>query len=179
MKNIDPPVSKMNKLENKIKQKQKNILEVEEAKFGKDASESFQKYSQEVQQPRKRRQPQENPTFYDYKEAPKTVEDILSSDYDPESNLTIGLYFLNLLSFILVMLVYYGLVIILMITMCIHLYDYNYNYEEWASMFKVSDPSLNTHEFQSADQLDYHKDEVRNFHLGHKHLQLPFDFSNV
>ena len=83
---------------------------------------------------------------------PKTIEDILSSDYDPESNVTIALYFLNLLSFILVMLVYYGLVIILVITMLIHIYDYNYNYEEWASMFAVKDPSLNTHEFLSGDE---------------------------
>lgn len=73
----------------------------------------------------------ENPTIYDYVESPKTIEEMLGGDYDPESNKTITLYFINLISFILVMLVYYGLVIILLITMGIHVYDYNYNYEEW------------------------------------------------
>ena len=56
-----------------------------------------------------------------------------------ESTQTVMMYFINLVSLIIVMLLYYGLVIIIFITLLIHLYDYNYNYEQWAEDYFVTE----------------------------------------
>jgi len=64
---------------------------------------------------------------------PLTSKEILESEFDPESTFTVALYFVNLLSFILTMLIYYGLIIVMGIAMLIHLYDYIYNYEEFVA----------------------------------------------
>lgn len=83
---------------------------------------------------------------------PKTIKEILDrDDVDPESNKTIFLYFGNLLTFVLVMLIYYGLVILFMISTVIHLYDYTYNYDEFKINFGIQDPGLEFHEFKSSD----------------------------
>ena len=69
---------------------------------------------------------------------------------------TITWYFINLVSFILVLLLYYGLIIVLGITMCIHFYDYVYNYEEFLANWNTKDPSLELVEFQSSKDYDKH-----------------------
>ena len=49
---------------------------------------------------------------------------MLSQMSEPEGNVTIAWYFTNLLAFILMMIVYYGLMLILFLIFCIHFYDY-------------------------------------------------------
>ena len=48
-----------------------------------------------------------------------------------ESGFTVAMYFINILSLVLTMLIYYGLLIILGIALCIALYDYNFNFEDY------------------------------------------------
>jgi hypothetical protein len=77
----------------------------------------------------------------------KTTSDILKEANDPESGRTVIMYFSNIVSFILALLVYYGLLIILFIAFAIHLYDYNYNYEDFVAYWNTKPHS---HEFKSA-----------------------------
>lgn len=55
---------------------------------------------------------------------PQTVKQMLSQMSEPEGNVTIAWYFINLLAFILLMIVYYGLMLILFLMACINFYDY-------------------------------------------------------
>jgi hypothetical protein len=98
---------------------------------------------------------------------------------DPESNKTIALYFGNLLSFVFVMLIYYGLVILFMISCAIHFYDYIYNYEEFRINFGIHDPGFEFSEFKSSSQIRQMEKNLDDFHKGHSHWHLPFDLSNV
>lgn len=77
------------------------------------------------------------------------------------------------------MLIYYGLMIIIGIAVLVHWYDYTYNYEEFMqNMIKgTQQPSLN--EFKSPESIIKEQEMIRNYHLGHKHWQLPFDFTNI
>ena len=67
----------------------------------------------------------------------RNTSDILKEMGDPESPKTIGFYFANIVCFIFVMLIYYGLVIIIFIAGCIQLYDFNYNYDEFIAQFST------------------------------------------
>jgi len=80
-------------------------------------------------------------------EARKTAQII--DEYFIESNQTVFLYFANLISLILIMLVYYGLVVILLIAIMIQLYDYNYNHEEFV---KHAYPAMGN-EFRSQEEI--------------------------
>jgi hypothetical protein len=48
-----------------------------------------------------------------------------------ERGFTVAMYFCNILSLVITMLLYYGLMIIMSITFMIALYDYNYNYDDY------------------------------------------------
>jgi len=61
------------------------------------------------------------------------IEQIIEDNNETESTKTVLLYFANLISFIFVMLIYYGLLIIIIIAVLVHWYDYTYNYEEFMS----------------------------------------------
>lgn len=50
-----------------------------------------------------------------------------------ESGRTVAMYFFNILSLVLTMLVYYGLMIIMGIALIIAAYDYNFNYDDYVS----------------------------------------------
>lgn len=76
----------------------------------------------------------------------KNTSDILKEASDPESGKTVAFYFGNIISFILVLLIYYGLLIILFIAFCIHLWDYNYNYDDFLEYWNAKPHS---HEFKS------------------------------
>jgi len=79
-----------------------------------------------------------------------TARDILqNNELDPESNNTIALYFINLVTFILTMLVFYGLVSIIAITLTIYLYDYTYNYEDLMQGNNVVTTTEDTTEFKT------------------------------
>lgn len=111
---------------------------------------------------------------------PKTTKEILSrDDIDPESTRTIWLYFGNLLSFVFVMLIYYGLVILFAISAAIHFYDYVYNYEEFKINFGLHDPGLEFSEFKSSQQIRQMEKGFEDFHKGHSHWHLPFDLGNI
>jgi hypothetical protein len=77
------------------------------------------------------------------------------------------MYFGNLLSFIFVMLIYYGLLIIISIAVLVHWYDYTYNYEEFMS--NIISTSASPGEFKSPEDIQKEQELMANFHLGHKH----------
>jgi len=81
----------------------------------------------------------------------KNTSDILKEANDPESGKTVACYFGNIFSFILVLLIYYGLLIILFIAFCIHLWDYNYNYEDFVQYWNTQPHS---HEFKSSQEVN-------------------------
>lgn len=58
----------------------------------------------------------------------RRTEQILEKGTD-ESGFTVAMYFSNLVSLIVGMIVYYGLIIILAIVVMVQIYDYHYDYE--------------------------------------------------
>lgn len=117
---------------------------------------------------------------YDVEFEPKTVKEILErEDIDPESTRTIWLYFGNLLSFVFVMLIYYGLIILFVISAAIHFYDYMYNYEEFKINFGMHDPGLEFSEFKSSQQIRQMEKGFDDLHKGHSHWHMPFDLGNI
>lgn len=85
-------------------------------------------------------------------EARKTAQII--DEYFIESNQTVFLYFANLISLILIMLVYYGLVVILLIAIMIQFYDYNYNHEEFVKhAYPTIGQDMIHNEFRSQEEI--------------------------
>lgn len=83
----------------------------------------------------------------------RNTSDILKDLGDPESPRTIGFYFANIICFILVMLIYYGLLIIIMIALGIQLYDFNYNYEEFMEQFNSKAIHPTSAEFKTEGEI--------------------------
>ena len=86
------------------------------------------------------------------------------------------MYFTNIVSFILVLLIYYGLLIILFIAFAIHLYDYKYNYDDFLAFWNSKPHS---HEFKTAEEANQINLEYKTEHEGHSHFNIPFDFNNI
>lgn len=117
------------------------------------------------------------------------TQQILESAHDPERNITIIWYFLNLLGFVLSMLIFYGLLIILFIIFSIHFYDYTYNYEEFVQTFANSDSGSNLpqelqpfsagSEFLTSEEMQELEKQDGRHHLGHNHFHLPFNFEHI
>lgn len=91
-----------------------------------------------------------------------------------ESVYTISAYFTNIISFVLVMLLYYGLVIILIIALLIQLYDWNYNHEIFMDAYVKK-----THEFRTQEEIDGQVEGEHDAHMGHLHWNMPLDFTNI
>jgi hypothetical protein len=77
------------------------------------------------------------------------------------------------------MLIYYGLVILFLISSAIHLYDYTYNYDEFKINFGIVEPGFEFAEFKSSNQIRQMEKNHDDFHKGHNHWNIPFDLNSV
>lgn len=91
-----------------------------------------------------------------------------------ESQRTIILYFINLVSMVFLLLIYVGLFIIMLIAFLLHTWDRYNNQEEDYSMF-----SQDYHELETKEEHQRHNKIKLISHQGHNHWITPFDFSDV
>jgi len=133
----DPRVDKLKQIEERMKRKEVNIEE-----HNPQDSNTYRELDSQTLQLR-------------------TAQQLLMSEScDPESTKTIVLYFINLLSFIFTLLIFYGLVIIMMVASGIHIYDWTYNYEQMmidAAHSPSSDdnPYMSHVEFKSNQEMEF------------------------
>jgi len=78
----------------------------------------------------------------------RRTEEILERGTE-ESGFTIIMYFSNLVSLIVGMLIYYGLLIILGIVVLVQLYDYHYDYDGFLRAYIYQ----NHHEFKTPEEV--------------------------
>ena len=95
-----------------------------------------------------------------------------------ESGFTVAMYFANILSLVLTMLLYYGLMIILGIAMLIAIYDYNYNYDDYV-VYHSNRLQQRIDEIRSTGDVKHELDAFNKLHEGHDHWIMPFDFQNI
>ena len=95
-----------------------------------------------------------------------------------ESGFTVAMYFANILSLVLTMLLYYGLIIILGIAMLIAVYDYNYNYDDYV-VYHSNRLQQRIDEIRSTGDIKQELDAFNKLHEGHDHWIMPFDFQNI
>ena len=86
---------------------------------------------------------------------------------------------MNLITLILSLMVFYGLIVIFLLAMAVHWYDRLSNAHEFAEHESDLEAMINMHEFATSDELS--KIEKQNLmrHAGHLHYMTPFDFSEV
>lgn len=95
-----------------------------------------------------------------------------------ESGFTVAMYFSNILSLVLTMLLYYGLMIILMIAILIAVYDYNYNYDDYV-LYHTQRKQTHFEEIKDSGDIKQEQDAYHQMHEGHEHWIMPFDFQEV
>ena len=106
------------------------------------------------------------------------ISEILKKD-TRESKETVICYIINIISLILVMLVYYGLVVIILIGLLIYWYDMSYNQQDEA--FGENSPFSSNYmaEFKTEEEIKASDSINSGLHQDHNHWITPFDFSKV
>ena len=94
-----------------------------------------------------------------------------------ESNKTTGLFLLNLLCFVIITVIFNGLIIFGIVNSGILFYDYVNNYDQFIRIYYHN--HTHTSEFKTAEEIKQIENEEANFHKGHNHWRLPFDYSKV
>jgi hypothetical protein len=75
---------------------------------------------------------------------------------------------------VLLMIIYYGLLLMIVIAFAVHLYDYYFNGEPlFEGFFGYSS------EFRSGRDIDSQKLREEGTHQGHNHMQMPVDMTNI